>query len=475
MARFEETARNLRRRLVDDPHRPMYHFLPPANWMNDPNGLIQWKGAYHLFYQYNPEAAAFGRMHWGHAKSDDLVHWQDLPLALAPSSDSPDADGCWSGYAVDNDGTPSIIYTGVRGDAQRPCVATGDDDLVNWTKYAGNPVIAEPPLPGMRDFRDHSVWREDGLWYQVIGSTIAGTGGVALLYRSRDLLQWEYVQPLFAGDSSASGEIWECPDFFPLDGRHLLIISPIPLRKALYYSGDYVDHTFQPRKEGVVDYGGHLYAPLSMLDAAGRRLMWGWLWEGRSAAAQVEAGWAGVMSLPRLLSLGQSGELLQAPPPELRSLRREHVHLRDLVLTPGSSRMLAGLTGDCLEIVADWEGGVATEFGLALRCSPDRAEQTLISYDRESERVRIDRRSSSLSADAQLDVHDGPLALEEGERLRFHLFMDRSVLELFANERTCLASRIYPSRADSVEIDLHARGGSVTLRSLDIWTMASIW
>src|SRR6476659_2902008 len=117
-------------RLVRDPHRPGYHFLPPANWMNDPNGLIHWKGQYHMFYQYNPEGPFHNKIHWGHAVSTDLVHWAHLPVALAPTLDSPDEDGCWSGCAVDNAGVPTLVYTGVRGEDQLPCVATGDDDLV---------------------------------------------------------------------------------------------------------------------------------------------------------------------------------------------------------------------------------------------------------------------------------------------------------------------------------------------------------
>src|SRR5512143_2626508 len=126
-----------------DRHRPRFHFLPERNWMNDPNGLIQWKGQYHLFYQYNPNGPFHGTIHWGHAVSGDLVHWAHLPVALAPTPDGPDKDGCWSGCAVDNGGVPTLIYTGVHPQTQ--CLAWSDDDLLTWKKHAGNPVLPAPP------------------------------------------------------------------------------------------------------------------------------------------------------------------------------------------------------------------------------------------------------------------------------------------------------------------------------------------
>jgi beta-fructofuranosidase len=152
-----------------DPHRPQYHFLPPANWMNDPNGLIYWKGRYHLFYQYNPNGPFWGTIHWGHAVSTDLVHWTDWPVALAPTPGSAAENGCWSGCAVNHDGVPTLIYSGDRDGKQRACIATSVDDLRTWQKYEGNPVIPDAPEGlDLNAYRDHCVWCEDGIWYQVI-------------------------------------------------------------------------------------------------------------------------------------------------------------------------------------------------------------------------------------------------------------------------------------------------------------------
>jgi beta-fructofuranosidase len=455
--------------LAGDPHRPRYHFLPPSNWMNDPNGLIQWQGKFHLFYQYNPFAAIWGDIHWGHAVSDDLVHWRDLPIALAPSPGTVDEYGVFSGCAVDAHGVPTILYTGVRKPPdlpriERPCLATsGDADLVNWDKYPGNPVIASlPPGLDLVGFRDHCVWHDNGTWYQAIGSGIRDVGGTVLLYRSRDLVHWEYVQPVLTGDRRETGEIWECPDLFALGDTHVLMVSPIPLRKALYFLGSFTDHRFQPRGRGVVDAGGYFYAPQSFSDALGRRVMFGWLWEGRDREAQVAAGWAGVMSLPRVLVPRSDGQLGMEPAPELESLRGRHTNRLDI-------------RGSALEIIAEFAPSQADQFGLKVLRSPDGSEETLVGFEPRSGWLSIDRARSSRDRATDREPHGTSLRLSEGERLRLHIFVDHSVIEVFANGRACLTTRVYPSRADSVGVELFARGDQADLERLDCWEMASIW
>ncbi len=456
--------------------------------MNDPNGLIQWDGQYHLFYQYNPNGPSWGTIHWGHAVSGDLVHWTDLPLALSPTPGGPDADGCWSGCAVDEGGVPTLIYTGVY--PERPCLATSADDLRTWQKHAGNPVIASPPEGlDVVGFRDHSVWREGRTWYQVIGSGIRNVGGAILLYRSPDLIHWEYVRPILVGDSSRTeslptGTMWECPDFFPLGDRHVLLVSVYedrPLYTA-YFIGTYAGHRFTPETLGKLDCGDiHLYAPQTMLDDRGRRIMFGWIQEGRAEEAQQAAGWSGVMSLPRVLCARPDGLLGIEPAPELESLRGRQRRYTEVALAPSGSGVLEDVRGDCLEIAAEFEPGEAApaggakQFGLKLRCSPDGSEQTSVLYDRSAGRLVFDRERSSLSPDAQRHAQEGALNLAAGEGLRLHVFLDRSVVEVYANGRLCLTSRIYPSRTDSLGMDLFARGGRAWLKSLDVWEMDSIW
>jgi beta-fructofuranosidase len=475
---MDDSATATRRRLAHDPHRPRYHFLPPSNWMNDPNGLIHWRGRYHLFYQHNPEAAAFGTMHWGHAMSDDLVHWRDLPLALSPTPGSADESGVWSGCAVDDDGTASVLYTGVRRApdgtlAQVPFLATStDNELRMWDKYPGNPVIAAPP-PGLDvlGFRDHSVWKDGSTWCQAIGSGIRNVGGAIFVYRSPDLRNWEYVGPLCVGDGQETGEMWECPDFFPLGDRHVLMVSPIPLRKTLYFTGDYREYRFTPRYRDVVDDGGYFYAPQSFTDASGRRIMFGWLWEGRDEAAQRAAGWAGVMSLPRLLEPLGEGRVGMQPVPELRVLRGKELRPRAMPLT--SARRL-DVSGAALEIVADIDPGSATQVGISVRCAADGSEQTVIVYDTASHTLAIDRQRSSLDPAAERDTRSARLELAQHELLQLHIFVDHSVVEVFANGRQCMASRVYPTRADSLGVEVFAAGGAAHALRVAAWEMASV-
>lgn len=266
-------------------HRPAYHLRPPANWMNDPNGLIQHDGIWHLFYQYNPNGAFWGTMHWGHATSEDLVRWTHLPIALAPDPGGPDADGCYSGATVVHEGVPTIVYTGARGADRLACVATSDDcALATWRKDPTNPVIREAPSDlDVTIFRDHTLWREDGAWMMGVGSGIQGRGGAVLLYRSWDLRDWEYLHPLAIEqpELNPGGRVlstgWECPDFFFLHGDPVLIACDWDgdAVGTSYWTGAYRDHRFVANRKGVVDAGTVFYAPQGTTDREGRRVMFG--------------------------------------------------------------------------------------------------------------------------------------------------------------------------------------------------------
>ena len=467
----------LQKRLVADPHRPRCHLMPPANWMNDPNGPVFWNGQYHMFYQYNPNGAFPESMHWGHAVSPDMVHWKHLPTALAPTPGGPDKDGCWSGCAVVAGRVPTIVYTGVFPQVQ--CLARSDDGMMSWRKFVGNPVIAVPPQ-GMETmgFRDPCVWHEADEWFLGLGSGIKGQGGMVLLYRSTDLIHWDYLHLLCRGrkeellpgkDPVSTGEMWECPDFFPLAGKHTLLVST---QGAVIYSvGSYVNHYFRPEVQGKADLGGCYYAARSMVDEKRRRILWGWIKEGRSDAAQRAAGWAGVMSLPRVLTLGPDGTLGMAPAPEIEALRGKHLRFENLPIAPGSSPLLKGVRGDSLEIHAEIEPGASETVGLKVRTAPGGEEETLVTYSRISGRLLVERERSSLSRDVDRGSQGGPFALAPGETLKLHIFLDASVIEIFANDRACLTSRIYPSRPDSLGLGAFARGGKARLKALDVWEM----
>lgn len=468
-------------------HRPRYHFLPAANWMNDPNGMIYWQGVYHMFYQYNPTGAFWAPPYWGHATSTDLLHWQDEPIALSPEPGSYDEQGCWSGCAVDDGGVPTIIYTGVSQGRQRPCLATSHDGLRSWQKYAGNPIIPTPPdidllgAGAVVDFRDHAIWREDGVWHMIIGSGLRGVGGAVLLYRSADLRSWEYLHPLCVGNLAqgapvSTGVMWECPQLLAAGDRHALVVSAYGdgIRYTLAMTGTYAQQRFTPQLIHRLDYGDdYFYAPQALIDGQGRTLMWGWLTEGRTTEAQQADGWSGVMSLPRVVALGQGGALCLAPAPELEALRGERLQLGPQPI--GASATLASVRGDCLEIHARIDPGDADRCGVAVRCSDDGAERTRILFDRAAGQIGIDATQASASSSANNDARSGPLALAPGELLDLRIFVDRSVIEVFVNGRACCTGRVYPTRPDSLGIQLFAEGGEAALAELQAWEMRSIW
>jgi beta-fructofuranosidase len=471
-------------KLAADPHRPRYHLLPAANWMNDPNGPIYWQGKYHMFYQYNPNGAFWGDMHWGHAVSEDMVHWKHLPMALAPTPGGPDKDGVFSGCAVIDNGVPTVIYTGVNPETQ--CVATSGGDLTVWKKFAANPVIAAPPAGlEVTGFRDPAVWKEGDTWLMALGSGFRGKGGAVLLYESKDLRHWNYLHPLVTGrmragasakDPVDSGEMWECPDFFPLGGKHLLIISTE--RVVKYLLGRYevrpftainmdnrdsqvvlIRRHFIADTMGGIDYGSY-YAARSMTNTGERRILWGWVTEGRSAEAQRAAGWSGVMSLPRELKL-LGAQVQICPAAEVESLRGKRLGSGDVA-------------GDCLEIQAEIDPGNAPRAGLKLRVAPDRSEQTLVYYDRDLKLVCVDRSQSSTDASADRGMQSGPFLLGRGEPLRLRIFLDGSVVEIFANDRFCLTARVYPAGPRSTGVALHMDGGTAKMVSFEAWEMRPI-
>jgi beta-fructofuranosidase len=328
--------------MAADPLRPQFHLLPERNWMNDPNGPIFWKGMYHMFFQYNPNAAVWGDMHWAHAVSPDMVHWKHMPMALAPTPGGYDADGCFSGSAVVFEGTPTIIYTGVKSVKaaeatlrdgthnflETQMLATSSDpDLRVWDKLAV-PVLTPPQDPKITGFRDPFLWNSSDEWYMGVGSGQKGEGGRVLLYRSADLRKWEYLHPLAAGkknnkltkDPVDSGEMWECPDFFALGDKFVLLYSTE--HKVYWETGelDPKELVFHSQKRGLQDHGT-FYAPKSQLDDKARRVLWGWIPETRPEMRFRPAGWAGCMSLPRELTLDSAGNLVMKVLPEIDELR----------------------------------------------------------------------------------------------------------------------------------------------------------
>jgi beta-fructofuranosidase len=248
-----------------------------------------------------------------------------------------------------------------------------------------------------------------------------------------------------------------------------------PYGKVLQMVGTYADQKLTVERTAPLDLSPVYYAPNCFVDDAGRLIMWGWIQERRSEEETRQSGWAGAMSLPRVITPGADGLVSFAPAAEVEALRDDHVRLGDLAIEPGVERPAPGVEGDCLEIVAEIDPGSATAVGIRIRCSPDGEEQTLISYDADVSMLAAERQRSTLAAGADLDMHGDAFSLRPGENLRLRIFLDRSVVEVFANGRAALTTRLYPTRDDSLGVGFFACGGTAKLVSLDAWTMESIW
>jgi len=474
------------RALASDPRRPQYHLLPAANWMNDPNGPIYWKGNYHMFYQCNPKGAYWGDMHWGHAVSKDMVHWKHLPVALSPTPAGPDADGCFTGTSVIRDGKVFVFYTGVHAAAEdqatikdgahslreRQCLATSEDiELRTWTKLTA-PVIEAPPS-GMQvnGFRDPSPWRLGDWWYTVLGSGIANRGGAVLLYRSRDLRSWEYMHTLAARNDTGAGafnpfdpwEVWECPEFFALGSRHVLIFSTGG--RAYWQSGllDPETMKFHPEHAGILDYGSY-YAPKTQLDKSGNRIIWGWITETRPLEEYKAAGWAGLMSLPRVLSLGSDGRLRMHVATEVNQLRGREQTLTVTTNEEVTQQKIDAMRvqGCCGEILCTIQRS-AEPFELVLRASAGNSTPWLaIEYD------------PLHPGQISIDARPLPLALGNRENIELHLYIDGSVIEVFVNQQIARTKRFYFAGNSSQDLRMQWKCKTTDIVNLTVWELTPI-
>jgi beta-fructofuranosidase len=468
-------------KLAVDPLRPQYHLLPAHNWMNDPNGPIFFRGRYHMFHQYNPQAAVWGNMNWAHATSPDMIHWQHEPIALSPTPGGPDRDGVFSGSAVLDNGKATVIYTAVApplsdSDAtlrdgshtwqETQCLAVAQDDNLRTWKKLPEPVIAAPPTGlAVTGFRDPCLWREGNSWMLILGSGIRGKGGSILLYSSEDLRRWTYLHPLVEGGPTDiksnnpvdSGEMWECPDFFPLGGKHVLLIST--MGKVRWKVGTYVNQRFTPEKEGVVDWGSY-YAAKTMLDKNSNRVLWGWITETRPDADLIAAGWAGAMSLPRVLSLNSKNELHTNVASAAQQLRDAHTTIAHDTSPAEREKRLHNLRIKNL----------AAE--LAVQLKPEANEFTLrLQAEDGTDFATIACVQQSGGRELHVNAISAPIARPDGSPVDLRLFLDGSVLEVFANGTTSLTARIYQVPSSPLRLRLE---GAAELISLDVWQMTPI-
>jgi len=448
-----------------DPARPIFHVTPPAQWINDPNGPIFHKGFYHLFYQLDPFSDKGGIKYWGHVRSRDLAKWEHLPIAIAPSNDKGE-EAIWSGCCTINGrGEPMIFYTSIA--PGKPAInhaeqwaATGDADLISWEKSPANPVLSEALHGGRKiyDWRDPFIFRHKKTTFMVLGGSLnQSKGGQAVvnIYEAEnlELTKWKYRGVLFQLPD-LEARTAECPNFFQLGDQWVLLVSPYG--KVQFFVGDFDAGTcrFKPRARGLLDHGPNFYAPNTMLIHDGRRLVWGWV-NGFPSGR----GWNGCLSLPRQLSLSRDSQLRQSPAPQLSKLRGKQLAWRNVRLGDGDQTFELPGT-NTLEILAEIDLKAAKGAALEFK-SKDKDAKPIV--------VKLDESQLSLM-EAKASLH----LPADDRKLKPRIFLDRSILEVFANETVCFTKRI-PLLGANPTLDVRSDEGPATLKSLRVWPMKTIW
>ena len=445
---------------------PAFHVTGGIGWINDPNGFSLYKGEYHLFFQYYPYDITWGPMHWGHGKTKDFIRWEYLPAALAP--DAPyDKDGCFSGSAVESpDGKHLLLYTGVRktddGDEyQTQCVAVGDG--TDYEKSPLNPVIDSAMLPAGGShvhFRDPKIWRDEDGFHAVAANLFPDNSGAILQYDSEDAKHWRYAGVLAAGRGHY-GTMWECPDFFMLDGKAVLLHSAHEMKNEglEFHPGDgTVCHIGRYDRENrrlmdehvqTIDYGLDFYAPQTVETADGRRVMIGWMQSWASSrVGQPDLPFNGQMTVARELSI-RGGRLFQQPVRELEAYRRNAVSYENVTVTDW--QRLPGVSGRMLDMLLSVRpAGDRLYRRFRLRAAEGEGLYTELSVCPEEGILRMDRLNSGFPHDV-VHVREFPVPIQNGE-IKLRIVMDKYSLELFAGEGECAASMtLYtPLSADGI-------------------------
>ena len=448
--------------------RPAFHLSPRTGWLNDPNGFSRYDGKYHLFYQYHPYSSMWGNIHWGHAVSSDLLHWEYLPAALAP--DEPyDSFGCFSGGAAKMpDGRQLLMYTGVRLDRpgsewksiQTQCIAIGDG--LDYYKFDGNPVLTAEDLPEGADpseFRDPNLQR-DGDGYRAIAANLNRLHGTQILqFRSEDGLHWKYDR-ILAENRGRIGEMWECPDFFELDGTQVLLASAMDMQEETleFHRGN---NTFcmvgEEQSLQTVDHGPDFYAAQTLLSPDGRRIMIGWM-QNPGVAGTVDRKFFGQMSIPRELDV-RGGRLCQRPIRELEDCRSAPVTHSNVRLD-AEEQSLAGIRGRVLDleftVKAVDPDRPYREFRCRFAKSGDRF--TELSYRPETQVLAVDRSASVLGGTTL--TRRETRAQAEGGVLQVRMILDRYSVEVFVDQGRTVMSLTFYTGPEAEEITFSAEGGA---------------
>ena len=435
---------------------PTYHIAAPYGWVNDPNGFSYFNGEYHFFYQHYPYESKWGPMHWGHVVSKDLAHWKHLPVALAPDQkyDVDYTGGCFSGSGIEKDGKLYLIYTahhetmsGKRTETQALAVSS---DGIHFEKSKKNPIIKVPKGNDFSavDFRDPKVWEHDGKYYLIVGTktTDKPSLGEIMLFESDNLEKWTYRGIAAKSDSVENGFMWECPNFAEVDGRDVLILSPMIFadgqesHKVVYTIGEmnYETGKLSHGDYDLLDYGFDFYAPQVMQAPDGRCIMIGWMdnWDIPIYDTKSGDGWACMMTVPRELHI-KDGKIISTPVKELENLRQTETSYQNLNLNQETK--LDGIHGSVGELLLDVDTKASQSFQIKLRSSAK--EETILSYDNGI--FKVDRYKSGVGPGGMSEVQLAP-----SDKLKMQIFLDKSSVEVFLNDgEAVISTRIYPDES----------------------------
>ncbi|MEW9108529.1 MAG: sucrose-6-phosphate hydrolase [Cytobacillus gottheilii] len=427
-------VRKYRNKVENDPYRLNYHLMPPVGLLNDPNGLIQFKGVYHVFYQWNPFETAHGAKFWGHYTSEDMVHWREETIALAPD-EWYDKNGCYSGSAVEEDGKLYLFYTGnvKRDDGTREtyqCIAVSENGI-QFEKLGPVLKLPEQYTP---HFRDPKVWKKGDHWYMVVGAQTLDEKGKVALFHSNDLFHWEEAGTIAGSDMNGLkkfGYMWECPDLIHLNGKDVLLVSPQGLNpdgdfyQNLFQSGyfigelDYEPLKYQHGSFTELDRGFDFYAPQTFTDKNGRTILYAWMGitdEMEAHQPTVENGWVHALTIPRELEL-QGGKVFQKPVEELKKLRKDQALVKNNEFEAVSA-----------ELVIDFQKNAP--FKITFR------NEASLSYD--TGKLTLKRRNLKTG---EAESRTCKLAFVS----KLHIFMDHSSLEIFINDgEEVFTARYFP-------------------------------
>ena len=463
---------------VDRPEEyPSFHVTGGIGWINDPNGFTTYRDRYHLFYQYHPYDKKWGPMHWGHVVTDDFVTWKRIPAALAPDT-LADKDGCFSGSAIElDDGRLALVYTGVtkrrnesgiEKEFQTQCVAFGDG--VNFEKYQYNPVIAGDVLPegsSINDFRDPKVWKENGIFNMVVGSRPKDGSGQILLFQSKDLLDWS-LKGIVDSCQNAYGKMWECPDFFAIDGKNVLLTSPQEMRPmglefhaghgtlALIGNFDMENCKFQRENIQAIDYGIDFYAPQTLLTKDGRRIMIGWMQNWTTSNCQNnELRWFGSMTLPRELKV-VNGRLIQNPVREIENYRQNKVEYHHVLVSDEMN--LHDVRGRKIDMSVTVKQTTPLNHynWFKLHISKDGIHEATIRIRPDLGTVKIDRSRCGGRFDI-VHTRTIPVNILNGE-IKLRVIMDGNSVELFINDGEQAATFLLYAPDSANRISFEASG-----------------